>query len=432
VDKRGKTFVGFGFGAIQAGLFLWEAQQSGNFKRLVVAMTNHEVIEALRRNQGTFLINVATPSGRVVRQVRGVEIYNASLPVDREALIETVAEADELATALPSVETYAQDGASTTDILTAGLRRKIQRGGPPCILYAAENHNHAAEILEEQVRQQLLPEEAAQLHSYFQPLNTVIGKMSRVIRDQREIVESELQPFVEGGSRAYLVEEFNRILISKVTFPEFQRGIEVFEQKPDLLPFEEAKLYGHNAAHALLGYLARQRSLRFVAETAEDAGLMSFVRDAFLEESGQALIARRGGVDPLFTPEGYRAYADDLLERMTNPWLSDTVERVTRDPRRKLGWNDRLVGTMRLALAQNVEPCRFAVGSAAAMEVLLGEEPGKTETEILQNVWAGDRASEADQSRILNLMSAARSQGGRAFLKVKALTPHFASTFHAD
>jgi len=32
-----KTFVGFGFGAIQAGLFLYEAYQSGNFGRLVVA-----------------------------------------------------------------------------------------------------------------------------------------------------------------------------------------------------------------------------------------------------------------------------------------------------------------------------------------------------------------------------------------------------------
>ena len=31
------TFVGFGFGAIQAGLFLYEAYRSGNFGRLVVA-----------------------------------------------------------------------------------------------------------------------------------------------------------------------------------------------------------------------------------------------------------------------------------------------------------------------------------------------------------------------------------------------------------
>lgn len=417
MDKRwlicvssGKTFVGFGFGAIQAGLFLWQAQESGNFKRLVVAMTNDEVIGELRRNQGKFFINVATPFSREVCEVRGVEIYNARGAADREALLEAIAEAGELATALPSVETYEQADASTADILTAGLRLKIRRRGPPCILYAAENHNHAAEVLETLVRRQLMPEEAAQLSLYFQPLNTVIGKMSRVVRDQREIAELELQPFVDGGSRAYLVEEFNRILISQVSLPEFQRGIDVFEEKPDLLPFEEAKLYGHNAAHALLGYLGRQRSLRFVAETAKDAGLMSFVRTAFLQESGQALIARWTGVDPLFTPEGYRAFADDLLERMVNPWLRDEVERVTRDPRRKLGWDDRLVGTMRLALAENVEPCRFALGAAAALEQLQCEEPDKTEAEILQNLWSAAAASEDDQLRIRNLMTAAKHQ----------------------
>src|SRR5439155_2279565 len=138
--------------------------------------------------------------------------------------------------------------------------------------------------------------------------NSVVGKMSRVVREAAEITEAELLPFVDGGSRAYLVEEFNRILVSQVTLPAFKRGITVFTEKPDLLPFEEAKLYGHNAAHALLGYLGRQRCLRFVAEAAADGALMTFVRDAFLEESGRALIARRAGVDPLFTPEGYQAY----------------------------------------------------------------------------------------------------------------------------
>ena len=32
-----KSFVGFGFGAIQAGLFLYEAHASGQFDRFVVA-----------------------------------------------------------------------------------------------------------------------------------------------------------------------------------------------------------------------------------------------------------------------------------------------------------------------------------------------------------------------------------------------------------
>jgi mannitol-1-phosphate 5-dehydrogenase len=309
------------------------------------------------------------------------------------------------------VETYEQADASTADILAGGLRRKIQRGGRPCILYAAENHNHAAEILAELIRKRLAPAEAEAVTAIFEPINTVIGKMSRVVRDRGEIAEAGLEPYVENGSRAYLVEEFNRILVSQVSLPSFRRGIQVFEEKTDLLPFEEAKLYGHNAAHALLGYLGRQRSLRFVADAAGDSGLMNFVREAFLEESGQALIARRGGVDRLFTPSGYRAYAEDLLERMVNPWLRDDIGRVTRDSRRKLGWSDRLVGTMRLAVSAGIEPWRFAQGAAAALEELRREEPGKMDERILQALWSAGDGSETEKSHLSHLILSAKRQG---------------------
>ena len=73
--------------------------------------------------------------------------------------------------------------------------------------------------------------------------NTVIGKMSGVVTDPLQIRRDGLVPLVEGGSQAVLVEEFNRILISQITLPDFRRGIDVFQEKADLLPFEEAKLY---------------------------------------------------------------------------------------------------------------------------------------------------------------------------------------------
>src|SRR5260370_40057565 len=80
-----KTFVGFGFVAIQAGLFLWEAQQSGNFDRLVVAMTNDEIVSSLRRASGRFRINVAAQSARRVYRVKRVENYNRRRRRDRSA-----------------------------------------------------------------------------------------------------------------------------------------------------------------------------------------------------------------------------------------------------------------------------------------------------------------------------------------------------------
>ncbi|MEK7706597.1 MAG: hypothetical protein AAB380_01195 [Verrucomicrobiota bacterium] len=404
-----KTFVGFGFGAIQTGLFLWEAQQSGNFERLVIAMTNDDVVAGLRCAGGNFHVNVATRTAREVCEIRGVEIFNPHAARDRQSLVEAIAEASEMSTALPSVETYEQPDASVAELLAEGLRAKLRQNSPTrCILYAAENHNHAAELLRASLSKRLTSEEDQTLHSVFQPLNTVIGKMSRVVRDAAEIKEAGLQPYVDGGSRAYLVEAFNRILVSKVTQPGFKRGIAVLAEKPDLLPFEEAKLYGHNAAHALLGYLGRQRGLRFIAEAAADDQLMTFVREAFLDESGRALIARWLGVDLLFTSDGYRAFADDLLERMVNPWLRDSVERETRDPRRKLGWDDRLGGTMRLALAAGIQPSRLAVGAAAALERLQSEEPTRTKGGLLDDIWANANASPDEKHKVRSLILTAK------------------------
>lgn len=62
-----------------------------------------------------------------------------------------------------------------------------------------------------------------------------------------------------------------------------------------------------------------------------------------------------------------RAHIDDLLVRFANRRLSDTVERVGRDPIRKLGPDDRLVGAARLAEAHGIEPHGLALGIAAAL-----------------------------------------------------------------
>ena len=366
-----KTFVGFGFGAIQGGLFLYEAFRSGKFGRLVVAEVVPDVVAAVRRAQGCFRVNIATRTGIVVQEVRGVEILNPTVPADARALAEALAEVSEIATALPSVDFFQRGEPSVAGLIAGAVQAKLARKElPPAIIYTGENNNHAAEILQELCDQHLDERGRAEAPRLVQFLNTVIGKMSGVVTAPEEIKAEGLACLVEGAPRALLVEEFNRILITQIRLPGFKRGIEVFIEKPDLLPFEEAKLYGHNAVHALMGYLAACKGCRFMSEAANDPALMKLAREAFLEESGAGLFARHPGLDPLFTPAGYQAYADDLLERMTNPYLRDRIERVIRDTPRKLSWDDRLIGTMRLALDAGVTPRRFALGAAAAFETL--------------------------------------------------------------
>ncbi|MBN2302328.1 MAG: hypothetical protein JXN60_07435 [Lentisphaerae bacterium] len=379
-----KTFVGFGFGPIQGGLFLREAFRSGRFERLVVAEVLPEVVAAVRRNGGSYSVNIATRLGIEREEIRGIEIYNPAEAGDRDKLVSAVADASEIGTALPSVAVYSKGSPSVAWILAEGIRNKQTGQHPSCVVYTGENHNHAAELLERAVSAEL--SDFAEISGNIQFLNTVIGKMSGIINDEQQIENNGLVRLTDGSSRAFLVEEFNRILITRIRLEGFARGIETFVEKDDLLPFEEAKLYGHNATHALIGYLAHRKGYIFMSEASGDSELVEFAREAFLKESGRGLIARHKGVDILFTAEGYREYAEDLLLRMMNPYLQDGVERIIRDSRRKLGWDDRLIGTMRIALDAGIVPVRFAEASAAALDVLCAEERNTPER-ILSALW---------------------------------------------
>jgi mannitol-1-phosphate 5-dehydrogenase len=387
------TFVGFGFGPIQAGLFAKEAFQSGNFRRIVVAEIDQRLVDAVRSNQGAYGVNVARSDRVETVSIDGVELLNPTNPEDAAALRTAVSEATEVTTCLPSVKFYDSAQNNTVAALIAdGLQR---RKADATIVYAAENHNHAAEILEEAVARRLSVAWASRpcvagpswpcsdgrdardtmgkmpmLRVQF--LNTVIGKMSQVVTDPREIAERGLTPIAPGINRAFLVEEFNRILVSKTTIAGFAPGIQVFVEKDDLLPFEEAKLYGHNAIHALLGFIGTLKGYTKMTQIKGDAALMNLARAAFLQESGGALVRKYASLgDELFTETGYRRYAGDLLARITNPYLADTTARASRDVVRKLGSADRIFGTMALAREHGIEPGNMAMGALAGIALLL-------------------------------------------------------------
>lgn len=94
-----KTFVGFGFGPIQSGLFLYEAYQSGKFDRLVVAEVAEHVVDSLRGSNGNYAVNIAGSNAVNVQEVKGIEVLNPYVPTDQQRLIAAISECDEVATA---------------------------------------------------------------------------------------------------------------------------------------------------------------------------------------------------------------------------------------------------------------------------------------------------------------------------------------------
>jgi mannitol-1-phosphate 5-dehydrogenase len=396
--------TGFGFGPIQSGIFAYEAFRSGNFERIVISEVDETLVEAVTRNGGAFEINVAGPNGIERVRVAGVEMLHPER--DRAKLVEALRQSTEIVTALPAVAFFTRGEKSVADLIAEGLKGST---APATIVYTAENNNRAAEILEAAVGERLERRAAGRV----QFLNTVIGKMSQVVTEEEKIREKGLAPLAPEFGRAHLVETFNRILVTRCAIDGFRPGIECFVEKGDLLPFEEAKLFGHNAIHALMGFLGARKGYASMADLARDGEIMRVARGAFLEESGAALIRKYAALgDPLFTSDGFKEYAEDLLARITNPWLEDSVGRAVRDPLRKLGPGDRIFGTMALALEQGIEPRNLALGAAAGMQLVLREAehyqvPGELRDEnwndagwvgrLLDWMWGGQSCANRDK-----------------------------------
>ena len=334
------------------------------------------------------------PDGIEVAAIGPVSVADSTVETERAAIVSAIAAADEAATALPSIAFYRSAAPwSPHRLLADALRRRS--GEQPLVVFCAENHREAAAELRKAVLEALDPAERATVIARARFVDTVIGKMSGVIDDPAEIAALGLGTITPTLPQAFLVEAFDRILVSRVDplgGPEaIHPGIPVLREVDDLAPFEAAKLLGHNATHALAGFMGTLLGLERVADLERLPGAMAFLRAAFLDESGRTLRARFAGSDPLFTADGYAAFADDLLARMVNPHLADTVERASRDPRRKLGWDDRLVGLIRLGLAEAVPTPRYAMGVAAGLEILqrAGPQPGR-DVDDLRSCWPAE------------------------------------------
>ncbi len=394
------TFVGFGFGAIQGSLFFPEAFSSNSFSRLVVSEIDQHTVDCVRKNKGTYFCNIAESDRVRVERIEGVEIYNPLVSEDRVKLVRAIAEAQEMCTALPSFKLYDAGEGSVAKIITDGLKLKLDsRELPSAVIYAAENDARAASRLRSACCKYLpnLSEERVVFSE------TVIAKMCSVVTDPDRIEMELLTPIVDGFSKAFLAEAFSEILIEEKKPRNFSRGLRQFHAKPELYPFAISKFLGHNAIHALLGYMAKEQGLTYMHEAGIRSDLMEMAKTAFVREAGAGLCYEFSQVDDrIFTENGFREYAEDALARMVNPFLKDPVDRVTRDPVRKLGWEDRLIGSMRLAHKSGSEPRILAKGVGIALGYASIEHNWNSLQHGLRRIWK--EVSPQDQEIFQNLI----------------------------
>lgn len=129
----------------------------------------------------------------------------------------------------------------------------------------------------------------------------------------------------------------------------------------DILAYNERKLFTLNTGHSMAAFLGQEKGYHTIREAITDPGIYADVR-AVMQQSGEGLVRKFG-----FDHRKHFEYIEIILQRFKNPYLSDEVTRVGRQPLRKLSRYDRFVEPMMIARSYGLPYDKFELGIAAAL-----------------------------------------------------------------
>jgi mannitol-1-phosphate 5-dehydrogenase len=229
----------------------------------------------------------------------------------------------------------------------------------PLDILIGENYYRPAELLRQQIRQHL----ALPVHPYF---DRWIGLV------ELQILCVCTEPAAELAAENPLWVRVQDEMRLPADADAFKGALPLIEGLQPVANFQgglERKLYTYNAANAAIAYTGFLRKYALLADAANDPQILALARGV-CAESGAALV-RRHGLDP----DEQRAFAEGCLAKYQDRAVVDPVERNARDPLRKLGRYDRLVGPACLCLEYGIAPEHLATAIAAALHYNSAADP---------------------------------------------------------
>ncbi len=335
-----KKAIQFGAGKIGRG-FLGELFSQSGYEVVFVDI-DEEVISHLNQKR-VYRIKTVGDNPKVieVRNVRGVSAQNV------ERVSYEIANAQIAATAVGARALKA-----IAPLIARGLERRAARKiKEPLNIIICENLLYSSQILKEYIWEQLSTEGKVYAEAHLGLIESVVSRMVPIVSER---IGNE-DPLL------IITEEYDVLPVDKGGFIGRIPKIKGLIPYDNLSAYTERKLFTHNTGHALCSYWGYLRGYTYIFEAVQDDRVRNMVLGA-LQESGQALIQKHG-----FTAQGHQKYIKDLLRRFNNIALKDSVARGAKDPIRKLGPQERLVGAANLAREFGIEPDYLARGIAAAL-----------------------------------------------------------------
>jgi len=305
-----------------------------------------DLVAALR-SAGRYAIVLAGKTARKL-EIDGFAIHHLD---EVEACSEAIAGADIVTTAVLPTNLE-----STVPTLAAGLELRRSRAvGKPLNIIACENMERSSTTLRDYLRRG-----APDLN--WRWLDRQVGFPDAMVARAVPVPQDPLVLYAEAAQE--LSVDAHQ---AKQPMPSLP-GLTLSENQEAAL---ERKLYIKNTGHFAIGVLGYLKGYLLMDEAARDPDIFRPV-DAATRESAAAVVAKHGFDAP--ATEEYRAA---FLEGMTTPFLRDEVVRVIREPIRKLGREERLVGPALLA-CELVGPPPALAGLIAAVLIVVNPEDAQS------------------------------------------------------
>ena len=356
------TAVHFGAGNIGRGFVGLILHRAGY--EVVFADVVDELIDGLNRTPSYRVKEVGLDSREeVVDNYRAVNSRR-----DEPAVVDEIASAEIVTTAVgPTVLKF------IAPVIAAGLRARPD-GAAPLAVMACENAINATDVLAGHIRA-LVPDAewpAVTARAVF--ANTAVDRIVPAQSGQDGLDVT--------------VETYFEWAIERPPFGGQEPSIPDATWVDNLAPYIERKLFTVNTGHATTAYHGFARGITKLSDALADDAVRTAV-EGVLAETKQLLVAKHG-----FPDEAQQAYVDKILQRFANPYLPDTVDRVGRQPLRKLSRSERLIGPAAELAERGVRPQHLLATVDAALSFDVPEDPESVELQHLLKTLPAAEATE--------------------------------------
>lgn len=246
--------------------------------------------------------------------------------------------------------------------IAEGLRMR-EVGLPPLAVMACENAIDATDLLLAEIEQAIPDAEREAVLAKGVFANTAVDR---------------IVPAQDPGALEVTVESYFEWVVDRTPFRGDEPDIPGATFVDDLGPYIERKLFTVNTGHATIAYFGFLAGVSAISDALALPIVDAAVR-AVLEETKQLLVAKHG-----LDEQKQQDYVDRILVRFANPHLPDTVDRVGRQPLRKLGRHERFIGPAAELAERGITPSALldAVGAALRFDVPADEQSVRLRAEL--------------------------------------------------